>query len=197
VDLRSLRSEILEYSVEQKRALVLGAVLAVLLSLFFLFTSRGEAVEKPATKVLQSRASETLLVHVAGEVMRPGVYPLVSGSRVIDAIKAAGGPKAGTDMSQLNLARILTDGEQIYLGVEPPLFKKSGSVKAKSFKGIVYINRATAAQFDSLPGVGPAIAKRIIEYRRANGLFTDIADLQKVEGIGPKTFAKMERRLSL
>jgi len=197
VNFQDIKNRAIEYSLDQKRALLIGAVSAICFALFLLLISRGEAVEKPQTRVVEERISTPLLVHVAGEVKKPGVYPLVSGSRVIDAIKAAGGAKAGTDLSQLNLARLINDGEQIYLGQENLNgFKPLRKIK-EPFRGIVYVNRATAAQFDSLPGIGETFAKRIIEYRKSNGPFVSIEDLKKVEGIGEKTFAKMKSRLSL
>ena len=197
MDFQALKSQAIEYSLDQKRALVIGSVSALCVAFFLLLISRGEAVEKPQVRVVEQQIATTLLVHVAGEVKKPGVYPLISGSRVIDAIKAAGGAKTGTDLSQLNLARLIKDGEQIYLGRENlNVFK--GSKKAKEvFRGIVYVNRATAAQFDSLPGIGEIFAKRIVEYRKLNGPFVSIEDLKKVEGIGDKTFSKMGSRLSL
>lgn len=201
MNLQNLKDQFLDYTPDQKRALILGGCLAGLLSLFLLFLSRGESVEAQPVQVVQSEttplSSKLLLVHVAGEVKVPGVYSLAQGARVADAIKAAGGAKKGIDTSQVNLARIIVDGEQIYLGKENPIFQSKKSGKPKVFNGIVYINRATAAQFDSLPGIGPIFAKRIVEYRKNNGPFVDIADLQKVEGIGAKTFEKMKSRLSL
>lgn len=197
MNFQDIKNRAIEYSLDQKRALLVGAVSAICFALFLLLISRGEAVEKPQIRVVEERISTLLLVHVAGEVKKPGVYPLVSGSRVIDAIKAAGGAKVGTDLSQLNLARLITDGEQIYLGRENLSgFKPLRKIK-EPFRGIVYVNRATAAQFDSLPGIGETFAKRIIEYRKSNGPFVSIEDLKKVEGIGEKTFAKMKSRLSL
>ena len=88
----------------------------------------------------------------------------------------------------------MVDGEQIYLGVKPEEKKKVGS---KVFSGTVYVNRASISQFDSLSGIGPVLAKRIVDYRSANGPFVDIAELQKVPGIGMKTFERIKSRLSL
>lgn len=197
------KERMFEYSTEQKRAIAVICIAGVSISAFLFFASRGEAVEAPPVKVIQEAPAKMLLIHVAGEVKRPGVYPVVYGSRVIDAIAAAGGAKKGIDLSQLNLARRLVDGEQIYLGrnVEDGVEirrNSAGRTSSKtSFSGVVYINRATAAQFDSLDGIGPVIAKRIIEYRNTNGPFVDVTDIQKVTGIGAKTFAKIQNRLSL
>lgn len=189
-----LKLHTLDYSTEQKRAVVALAFLAIGIAGFLFMASRGEAVEPPAIKVIESVPSKMLLVHVAGEVKKPGVYPVIDGSRVVDAISAAGGAKKGVDLSQINLARKVVDGEQIYLGEKRE--KKSGGA-GKNFTGTVYVNRASVAQFDSLSGIGPVLAKRIVDYRSANGPFVDIADLQKVPGIGEKTFERIKTRLSL
>jgi competence protein ComEA len=187
--------EILDYTADQKRALIAISAIALSVAGFFLFASKGEALETPTVKVISEAPRRSIFVHVAGDVRRPGVYPILEGSRVIDAISAAGGAKNGVDLSNINLARILADGEQVYVGIDKSPRGNSGS--KKSYTGIIYINRATSAQFDSLSGIGPVLAKRIVEYRRTNGPFLDVADLQKVEGIGAKTFEKIKSRLSL
>ena len=184
----------LDYSTDQKRALIAIALGALSISTFLFFASRGEAVEAPPIKIVESTPTKMLLVHVAGLVKKPGVYPVLEGSRVVDAIAAAGGAKQGVDLSQINLARKVVDGEQIFLGKKPRDSKASSS---SNYRGTVFVNRATVAQFDSLSGIGPVIAKRIVEYREKNGPFVDIADLQKVAGIGPKSFEKIKNRLSL
>ena len=194
MDLSKLKEEILDFSIEQKRAIAALSIMALLLSLFFLLTSKGEAVETPPVKVIAETKKQTIFVHVAGDVRKPGVYPILEGSRVIDAITAAGGAKPGIDLSNINLARILADGEQVRVGKAP----KQSATKGKGrFTGTVYINRATAAEFDSLEGIGPVIAKRIIAFRKSNGPFVDIADLEKVQGIGGKTLERIKGRLSL
>jgi competence protein ComEA len=195
--MEKLKYSLQNFSPEQRRALLLPALAGIGFALFLLFASRGEAVEAPPLKVIENSAKKTLFIHVAGEVKRPGVYPVVQGSRVVDAIKAAGGAKVGIDLSQVNLARILVDGEQIYLSKESTGRTLSSKTKSKAYSGIVHVNRATVTDFDSLDGIGPVIAKRIVKYRETNGPFVDIADLQKVDGIGAKTFEKIKERLSL
>jgi competence protein ComEA len=192
--LEDFKSQTLEYTNEQRRAVIALSLVAILIAGVLFLSSRGEAVENPAIKVIESAPSKMLLVHVAGEVKRPGVYPVIDGSRVVDALSAAGGAKKGVDLSVINLARKVVDGEQIYLGVKPEEKKKAGT---KSFSGTVYVNRASVSQFDSLSGIGPVLARRIVDYRSANGPFVDIADLQKVPGIGTKTFERIKSRLSL
>jgi competence protein ComEA len=195
--MEKLKYGLQNFSPEQLRALLLPALAGIGFALFLLFASRGEAVEAPPLKVIENSAKKTLFIHVAGEVKRPGVYPVVQGSRVVDAIKAAGGAKVGIDLSQVNLARVLVDGEQIYLTKESTGRTLSSKTKSKAYSGIVHVNRATVTDFDSLDGIGPVIAKRIVKYRETNGPFVDIADLQKVDGIGAKTFEKIKERLSL
>ena len=187
--------QLIEYSEAQKRALIAIGIATISIALFFLFASRSEAIEQSPPKVIAEPERRTLYVHVAGDVRRPGVYPVLEGARVIDAITAAGGAKKGIDLSNVNLARVLVDGEQVLVGVKQTA--KSGGAKQRLFTGTIYINRATASQLDSLVGIGPVIAKRIVAYRTQNGPFVDIADLKKVEGIGEKIFAKIQGRLSL
>lgn len=193
--IEELRAHTLDYSTEQKRAVVALALLALCIAGFLFMASRGEAVETPAIKVIESAPSKMLLVHVAGEVKKPGVYPVIEGSRVIDAISAAGGARKGVDLSSINLARKVVDGEQIYLGEKKS--EKQARGEGKSFTGTVFVNRASVSQFDSLSGIGPVLARRIVDYRSANGPFVDIADLQKVPGIGEKIFERIKSRLSL
>jgi competence protein ComEA len=142
--------------------------------------------------------AKNILVHVAGKVKNPDVYPLLQGSRVADAIKAAGGAKKGVDLGDINLARILVDGEQIYVGYQPKVSTTSKNSTGKNiYTGIVNINRGTKSEFDSLVGIGPVIAARIVSYRNQNGPFMSIEDLLKVSGIGTKTLSRIKPRLTL
>lgn len=196
--LRDLQENFQEFSIEQKRGLVAISLVAAAFSVFLFLTTRGSAVaqESPRPVISVSPVAQTILVHVAGKVKNPDVYPLILGARVADAIKVAGGALKGVDTSELNLARVLVDGEQIYVGYAP----KVSSINAKSakkFSGIININRATKAEFDSLTGIGPVIAARIINYRNQNGPFLALEDLLKVTGVGPKTLEKIRPRLTL
>jgi competence protein ComEA len=137
-----------------------------------------------------------LIIDVTGEVVSPGVYELPAGSRVIDAIRAAGGAKAKAALSELNLARIIKDGEQIYVDLiyTAGSRARAGS-KASAPRGPININRATVSDLDSLDGIGPVIAKRIIAFRTANGPFTAVEDLLKVSGIGDAKFAQFKEKI--
>jgi competence protein ComEA len=141
--------------------------------------------------------AKTILIHVAGKVKRPDVYPLLAGSRVSDAIKAAGGANKGVDLGDINLARVLVDGEQVYVGYVAKANSSSSKSSKSRFTGVININRGTKAEFDSLTGIGPVIASRIINYRNTNGPFLALDDLLKVSGIGSKTLERIRPRLSL
>ena len=183
----------LHYSRIQKRALlILGALIIVFSSLIVVGGNSHEVVAPPVVAV--QIAAPEIFVDVTGAVTKPGVYTLAANSRVIDAIKAAGDSAPGADLSTINLARVLSDGEQIY--VDATIINSAGKRVSKTVhSGPINVNRATAAQLDSLDGIGPVIAKRIIEYRKVNGPFATVEDLQKVSGIGTAKFAIIKSKL--
>ena len=194
-----MKERLPEYSESQKRALVTISLLAIGFACLLFATTRGSAIAQQTPKPLLSLSpvKQTILVHVAGKVKKPDVYPLLQGSRVADAIKAAGGAKKGVDLSDINLARILIDGEQIYVGYVAAVDRSTPKNSVKKYSGIVNINRATKAEFDSLVGIGPVIAGKIVTYRNQNGSFMAIEDLLKVSGIGAKTLERIRPRLTL
>ena len=185
----------LHFTTTQRRTL--GAVAGVLiaLSLFVVFSGKSEVVVAEPIAPTQMVAP-ALVIDVTGEVVAPGVYELPAGSRVIDAIRAAGGAKAKAALSELNLARVIKDGEQIYVDLiyTAGSRARAGS-KASVPRGPININRATASDLDSLDGIGPVIAKRIIAFRTANGPFTAVEDLLKVSGIGDAKFAQFKEKI--
>jgi competence protein ComEA len=152
----------------------------------------------PAGSPPSSPAAESgLVVAVAGKVRRPGLVRLPAGSRVADAIAAAGGALPGTDVSFLNLARKVTDGELILVGVtappgtvNPPGAGSAGQAGVPG--GKVNLNTAPLAQLDSLPGVGPVLAQRIIDHRERHGAFRSVADLRQVDGIGEARYEQLK-----
>ncbi len=154
-------------------------------------------------------------VHVAGAVANPGVYQVDEGARVVDAVEAAGGAVEGAALSSVNLARVLVDAEQIYIptALELTAGNAQGSSGSTGLSAIgsgvsagsgnassttpsdqtasVNINTATLEQLESLPGVGPSIAQRIVDDRETNGPFSSTKDLQRVSGIGEKRYASL------
>ena len=185
----------LHFSTLQKRALLVSAVIIALVSTFFLINGRTQevaAVERPQEMTFTDIAPD-IIVDVAGGVVRPGVYTLATNSRVVDAIKAAGGLAKGADASDVNQARLLKDGEQIYIYPKAV----SAPFTARKVSGPISINRASAKEFESLQGIGPVLAQRIVSYRKEHGTFATVEDLLNVPGIGGSTFAKFKNKIRL
>jgi competence protein ComEA len=141
-------------------------------------------------------AAGTVVVHVAGKVRRPGLVRAPTGSRVADVLALAGGPLPGVDLTTLNLARQVTDGEQILVGLPDTSTSAPGSTASTGATAPtdspVNLNTATLDELDALPGVGPVLAQRILDYRSENGPFTTIDQLQEVPGVGPKKFESLK-----
>lgn len=147
-----------------------------------------------------------LVVDVRGAIARPGVYRLPGGSRVEDALALAGGTVDGAETRGLNLARRLADGEQINI---PTLAEATQTVAAVPVRGVgvptltktpigkININLASVQELDALPGIGPALGQRIVEYREQNGPFKSIEELKKVRGIGDVLFKEIEGLVTL
>lgn len=135
-----------------------------------------------------------VLVAVAGKVRKPGVVRLPAGSRVDDAVRAAGGPLDAGDLGLLNLARKLVDGEQVLVGVDPapgaPAAAGGGAVG-----GLIDLNTATAADLDALPGIGMVLAQRIIDWRTENGRFESVDQLREVTGIGEAKYEDLRDKV--
>ena len=185
----------LHFSRNQKIAL--SIIAAIVLALSVLIVLRGNTQIAAAPEIVPITIAEPeIFVDVTGAVNNPGVYTLTGRSRVIDAIKAAGDSAPGADLSTINLARVLNDGEQIY--VDSTVVNSSGQrVSKKVSSGPININRATLRQLDALDGIGPVIAGRIIDYRKKNGSFLTVDDLQKVSGIGAAKFAQIKSKVRI
>jgi competence protein ComEA len=156
----------------------------------FASTTTGPA-PPPTAQVVDPvvERGDTLVVHVAGAVQRPGVYRLSGGSRVVDAVTMAGGAIAGADVDALNLAAPVADGERIYVPIEgetpPPALASGSGGDGLPPAGPVDLNTATVEQLDDLPGVGPVTAQAIVAHRDRNGPFASVDALTDVRGIGP------------
>jgi competence protein ComEA len=167
-----------------KQLLVALAGVVAVASLVLVAVNRPE----PPTGEFSVSANETaievveqfLYVHVVGEVQSPGMYQLPIGARLVDAVFAAGGLTEDADNASVNLARELTDGEQIIVFS----ISQEGQSPGTNSSGLISLNRAGDKELEELPGIGPALAGRIIAWREANGGFKSVQDLLKVSGIG-------------
>ncbi|GIH26617.1 hypothetical protein Aph01nite_49270 [Acrocarpospora phusangensis] len=181
------------------RLLIFVGVLAAVVA--GIYAWRSQPVPEPLTP--PTPAGETtpitpsptsrVTVYVTGKVRDPGVLALPTGSRVVDAITAAGGMKKGSEPGTLNLARRLVDGEQIIVGLRSP---PGASPSDPTATNILSLNSATPDQLEQLPGVGEVLAQRIIEYRDTHGGFQTVEQLREVSGIGERKYAELKDKVS-
>jgi competence protein ComEA len=149
--------------------------------------ARGAAGSSPPA------AAGSVTVDVAGRVRRPGIAVLDTGARVVDALRAAGGARAGVDLSGLNLARVLVDGEQILVGQPAPVGVAASAVPSAGAPGgpLVNLNTASEVELEALPEVGPVTAQAILAWRTEHGGFTSVDELLEVDGIGDATLGQL------
>ena len=190
----------------------LAAVVVVVLGVRFMQgQARGgageaQAARGPAPVKIERPAPSAALVHVAGAVRHPGVYRLDGGDRVKDAIALAGGARTGADVNAINLAAKVADGQQVVVphrGATAPAAAGPGAGDAGASgagggagpRAPISLNAATAEQLDTLDGVGPATAQKILDWRREHGGFRTVDDLGEVPGIGPKRLAALRDKV--
>jgi len=190
-------------------AYALAAIVVVGLGVRFMQgQAGGSAAARPASAPaapavrLEPRRAGTALVHVAGAVRAPGVYRLREGERIKDAVRRAGGARAGADLNAINLAAKVADGQQVVVPRRGPAGTASVAAAGAGEAGgppqaPISLNTATAEQLDTLDGVGPATASKILEYRRQHGGFRSIDDLGEIPGIGPKRLAALRGKVQL
>jgi competence protein ComEA len=167
-----------------------GLVTAIVVSLLGA-TGQARPLPPVSTAAVDKTGGAALYVHVLGAVTSPGVYQFRDGDRVVDAIAAAGGFTPTADQQTVNLARFLSDGEQIRVpiqGAVPPATDPAAGAPP----GKININTASSAELETLPRVGPATAERILAWRETNGRFGTVDDLLNVPGIGDKTFESLK-----
>ena len=148
--------------------------------------NEGPARAEPLVRIDGEEPSPSktrLVVHVVGAVRRPGLFRLVEGSRVADAVARAGGPTRRAELSAVNLAAPLADGQQVVVPLRGAAAAAAGAGPAAGTK--VSLGAATVEQLDELPGIGPVTAEKIVEYRTAHGAFRSVDELDEVPGIGP------------
>lgn len=150
--------------------------------------------ESSQVKLIQWNSSASIIVDVSGAVCHPGIVQLPRDSRVKDAIQKAGGVLPAANVSTLNLAATLNDGEQVRVD---SIFSKSTFTANKSPDAKININQAGEAELESLPGIGPVMAARIIDYRKVHGAFQSPDDLNAVKGIGVKKMEKLRPHIVL
>ncbi len=183
--------------------MLVGVLLAAVAATAF-FTRRPPAVQ-PMTAPLVSLApsvsptpstsgspADDVVVEVVGKVRSPKVLHLPKGARVIDALEEAGGARPGVDTSDQNLARVLVDGEQIRIGLDPAPPTGTTAGTSPGLGALIDINTAPAEVLEQIPGVGPVLAQRIIAFRDLNGGFQSVDQLTEVSGIGDATFAEIQ-----
>ncbi|MCQ3936535.1 MAG: hypothetical protein DPW18_05740 [Chloroflexi bacterium] len=180
---------------------LIGVMAGFALAGLLLFISRAPAGDPIVLQPAPTKAP--IAVHVIGAVPRPGLYEFAEGARVQDAIDAAGGLLSSANVDSINLAALLEDGQQLNIpykaGQEPseetavPLeLPGPPATEAPENQDLININTALLEELDSLPGIGPTIAQRIIDYREENGPFETIEDIMNVSGIGPSTFDQIK-----
>lgn len=168
----------------------------------------NEQAGKDSENNTQEETKKEIVVHITGEVKKEGVVYLEEGSRVVDAIKKAGGETKEADLSQVNLAYVLQDGQKIYIpnknekisaytseNMGDNIEQNNTTTKKEGAK--VNINTAGVEELDQLPGIGPAIAQRIIDYRNEHGEFKKVEDIQEVKGIGDAKFREIKDSITV
>ena len=175
---------------KRKQLYLAGGLVAILFGVLFSNSSVPKVEQALVQQSENFTVSGEIYIHVVGEVLDPGLYELSYGARVRDVIDAAGGFTALAVQSSVNLARLVSDGEQVVILAE-------SQMATDSTDGFISLNRANSSQLESLPGVGPALAGRILAYRDEIGSFASIEQLLEVTGIGSKLFENIKSSITL
>jgi competence protein ComEA len=182
------------------RALAIVAALVMCVAAFFAWRARPHATPvpvAPASVPAAPASPSTLVVAVNGRVRKPGLVRLPSGARVADAIDAAGGVLPDTDLTALNLARKVVDGELIVVGAPPSVSVSGAPAAGGAAGGQINLNTAGLAELQTLPGIGEVLAQRILDYRTEHGQFRSVNELRQVDGIGDAKFAKLKDKVTV
>ena len=221
--MNKIKSFLEKLNTKQKIGLILAALLIVILAFIWLFSIYGNDPPKNEIKKSQESNNEiefklgikekenkTIMVDISGEIITPGVVKLPEGSRIIDAITAAGGKTEDADLSKVNLAYILDDGVQLYIPryneklekeivqTEPGVGIIQEGINTTSKKDSkVNINTANKEKLATLPGIGEGTAEKIIEYRSKTGKFKAIDEIKKIPGIGESKFKSLKDKITI
>jgi competence protein ComEA len=192
----------LPFELSRRRILLAVGCLALLLFVGSKLLDRQQtsaALAPPAAPPVDTPATTAVVVDVVGAVRRPGLYRLEQGARIADAVARAGGATGRADLALVNLAAPLADGEQVVVpkrGADAPgaptAATGSSGAGAAPAGGPVHLSTATLEQLDSLPGIGPVTAQKILDYRQKHGAFTSVDELDAVPGIGPARLDQLE-----
>ncbi len=218
------------FSLNQKRIIIIVGIIVTIGIIYFIYNNIGNnnvdqlddnmLIQNNNINEIASDSAETeekIIIHVTGAVKTPGIVKLDDGSRIEDAIEAAGGLTEDADISNVNLAYVLDDGTKIKIpslsdedinNEEDIITDESGegiieeidstsSSNSQNSTSNININKATEAELDTLPGIGPSLASKIIEYREQNGKFSSIEDIKNVSGIGDSKFEEIKDLISV
>lgn len=180
--------------VSRHQAIVVALLLAVVVLLAARWggsETRAPAAARPVPVRPEPAARPRIVVDVTGAVRRPGLYRFADGARAADAITRAGGPTRKANLEAINLAAVLVDGQQLLVPRRLPAGAASAGVAATP-QGPVSLSSATVEQLDSLPGIGPVTAQKIVDYRTAHGAFRSVEELDAVPGIGPARIEQLK-----
>lgn len=217
--------------IDNKKKIIISIILIVLIIILFMIymitsntndeisleslTVSGNTAESNVVENLEAEEeleTEKIAIHIIGEVNKEGIVYLEAGSRIVDAIKEAGGATKEADLSQINLAYELQDGQKIYIpnknekiseyitmssGNNVIIEENNSSAETERKENKVNINTANVNELDNLPGIGPSLAQRIIEYREENGNFKSIEELQNVKGIGDAKYSDIKDNVTI
>lgn len=202
-------------NLDKKTKTIIISIIVIILTTFIIYisnkTKRQEEYEEFNGEIIEENKQENIeieqiVIHITGEVNYPGIVVLKDGSRIVDAIYAAGGEKEEADLNKLNLAYILNDGEKIYVPnknevnqIEEDSYISSeiNDENTSSKSKLININTATVEELITLPGIGEATANKIIQYRNQNGKFKDIEEIKNIPGIGDNKFNNLKEFIKI
>lgn len=181
---------------------ILAVILVIAAIAYESFSQQSVSLQQTSGETKSSEATQKneggeIVAYVTGAVNSPGVVELPEGARVMDAVNKCGGLSEAADADSINLAAKVTDGSQIKIPLKNAANTAQGETKDNNAGDKININYADEGELDKLPGVGPAMEKRIIEYRQTQGLFQSIEDLKKVRGIGEAKFTKLKDKIMI